>query len=289
MINIIDTFKDFKGCFQEKLDLLIEEKIELWEKCYISKYPELEKKCKEDYCSNGYSWRKVAKEMVFNRTEKDFYKMVQAHENILLIIDTLNARIDEVFNCSLDINVVLYCGLCNSAGWVDTYNNRRTILFGLDKIAELNWHTIEKLESLLAHELCHVVHFVIRGEDKLPNNVEKNNYNKGIWSLYEEGFAQFFQYRLLDKETDSRGKEWFEKCQINERQLKNLYLRGLFDEEKGTQDFFGDWFEVLGISDTGYYLGAELIRMIDMQHNIEYIAKMQFKEIENQVVNFLNN
>lgn len=289
MVDVIDTFKDFKRCFQEKWDLSIEEKIELWEKCYISKYPELEKKCKEDYCSNGYSWRKVAKKMVFNRTEKDFHKMVQAHENILLIMDTLNSRIDEVFNYSLDINIVLYCGLCNSAGWVDTYSNRRAILFGLDKIAELNWHTIEKLESLLAHELCHVVHFAIRGEDKLPDNVEKNNYNNGIWSLYEEGFAQFFQYRLLDKETDSRGKEWFEKCKANERQLKKLYLTALFDKEKGVQNFLGDWFDVLGISDTGYYIGAEFIRVLDKQYNFECVAKLQFKEIEDWVLNFLNN
>lgn len=289
MIHIVDTFKDFKLCFKDKLDLTIEEKIDLWEKNYIYKYTELEKKCKEDYSSNGYDWNKIAKEMVFNRTKKDFYKMIQAHKNILLIMNTLNTRIDKLFNLNLEVNIVLYCGLCNSAGWVDTYNNRRAILFGIDKIAELNWHTSEKLESLLAHELCHVAHFGIRGEDKLPDNIDRNRYNEGIWSLYEEGFAQFFQYKLLDKEIDSRGIEWFEICKINETQLKKLYLRALFDEEEGTKDFFGDWFEVLGISDAGYYLGAEFIRMMDTQHNIEYIAKLSFEEIENQVVKFLNS
>ena len=39
MINIIDTFEDFKNCFANNLNLSIEEKIKLWEECYISKYP----------------------------------------------------------------------------------------------------------------------------------------------------------------------------------------------------------------------------------------------------------
>ncbi|GMG97489.1 hypothetical protein EN5CB1_23150 [Tepidimicrobium xylanilyticum] len=177
--------------------------------------------------------------MVFNRTKEDFSKMVLAHEGILQVVDSLNIRMCKVFNFNLEVTIVLYCGLCNSAGWVDTYDNKRAILFGIDKIARLNWHTIEKLESLVAHELCHVIHFHIRGEDKLPSSIDSNIFNEGIWYLYEEGFAQFFQYKLLDKEVDTRGKEWFDICRANERQLKNLYLKALFDEEKGTQDFLG--------------------------------------------------
>lgn len=287
MINIIDTFKDYEICFHGKLDLSIEDKIDLWEKCYISKYPELEKKCKDSYDAKGYSWRTIAREKVFNRTEKDFNKMICAYRNILIALKNINTRAEEVFDLDLDINLVLYCGLCNSAGWVDTYNSKRAILYGIDKIAELNWHTTEKIESLISHELCHVVHFQIRGEDNLPGNVSRNNYNKGIWSLYEEGFAQFFQYKLLGKEVDSRGRAWIEECRINERQLKKLYLEALHDEMKGTRDFFGDWFKVLGISDVGYFLGAELIRKLYIQYNIAYIAQLPFIEIENQVMNFL--
>jgi len=227
--------------------------------------------------------------MVFNRTKADFNRMIEAHKNILNVIDDINIRIDKLIKFNLEINIVLYCGLCNSAGWVNTYNNKRAVLFGIDKIAELNWHTIEKIEALVAHELCHVVHFEIRGEENLPDDVEDNNYIKGIWNLYEEGFAQFFQYRLLGKEVDSRGREWLERCNANEKQLKKLYLTALHDKEKGTRDFFGDWFEVLGISDTGYYLGAEFIKSLDKQYNIEDIGKLQFREIENHVIRFLND
>lgn len=287
MIHILDTFKDFELCFQGQLDVTIEEKIHIWENNYMSKYPELERKLKEDYESNGYSWRKIAEEMVFNRTKDDFSKMTHAYGNLSKLMDNIDAKVKEIFHVDLDVNIVLYSGLCNSAGWVDFYNSKRAILFGIDKIAELNWDSIEKLESLVAHELCHVIHFEIRGEDGLSKNTDSNKYNEGIWNLYEEGFAQFFQYILLGEERDSRGREWFEQCEDKEYELKKLYLAALSNEEKGTKDFFGDWYEVLGISDVGYYLGSEFIRMLHSQYNIEYIAKLQFDEIKNKVENFL--
>lgn len=289
MIQIIDTFKDFKLCFENKLNLPIDKKIKLWEEVYISKYPELERKCKEYYESNGYSWRKIAKEKVFNNTKTDFNKMIKAHKNILEIMDVINSKVEKIFNVKLDINIVLYAGLCNSAGWVDTYGNKRAILYGIDKIAELNWYTMNELESLLSHELCHVVHFETRGEDTLPNNISRNKYNEGIWYLYEEGFAQFFQYKLMEKEFDSRGAEWFKNCKINEKQLKGLYLEALYDDEKGTMDFFGDWFKVLDISDAGYFLGAQLIKGLYSKCGIEHIARLEFPEIENEVMKFIRN
>ncbi|TDT61898.1 hypothetical protein [Fonticella tunisiensis] len=46
-----------------------------------------------------------------------------------------------------------------------------------------------------------------RGEDGLPDSVERNNYNLGIWRIYEEGFDQFNQNKLLPTEHDCRGKE----------------------------------------------------------------------------------
>lgn len=67
----------------------------------------------------------------------------------------------------------------------------------------MNWHTKEKIEPLLAHELCHVIHFEIRGDDYLPKNVEQNKYNKGIWNLYEEGFAQYFENVLTGEDIDN--------------------------------------------------------------------------------------
>lgn len=54
MISLIDTFEDFRMCFQDNLDATIKEKIKIWKECYISNFSELERKCKEDYETNGY-------------------------------------------------------------------------------------------------------------------------------------------------------------------------------------------------------------------------------------------
>lgn len=288
MIKIIETFKYFVECFEKKLDSSIEVKIDLWEKSYINKYPELEKKCKEDYEFSGYKWRDIAKSMVFNRTKDDFFKMKQANNNILLMMPSINENVQKIFGISLDINIVLYAGLCNSAGWVDYYEGKRAILFGLDKIAELNWHTVQKLAPLVSHELCHVIHFELRGEDNLPDLVEKNNYNIGVWRLYEEGFAQFYQNKFLLSENDCRGTEWAKKCIINKHELKKLYLSAMQEKGKGVQHFFGDWFEVLGISDTGYFLGAELIKELNKKYSAKFIAQLPFNRISEAVMKFLD-
>lgn len=289
MINIINTFEDFKKCFANNLDLSTEEKIKLLEECYISKYPELEHRCKSDYEDNGYHWRDIAENMVFNRTKDDFSKMIIAYENILEIMTGINEKAAPVFNVDLDINIVLYCGLLNSAGWVDEYNGKRAILYGIDKIAELGWHTMDKLKPLLSHELCHVVHFELRGEDTLPSDIEENKYNEGIWRIYTEGFAQFFQQKLLNKEADSRGIEWEGICGLNEDRLKKLYLEALNDSEKGTNDFFGDWFQVLGLNDTGYFLGKQMIKRLKNNYNFVDIAKLSFPSIEKEVMDYLES
>ncbi|QIB26721.1 hypothetical protein [Caloranaerobacter azorensis] len=287
MIRIIDTFKEFNKVFRNNLNLSIEEKIDLWDKEYICKFPELEKKIKEDYALNGYDWREIARTRVFNNTNKDYKKMIQAYNNILQIIDGINKKVFDIFNLDLELNIVLYHGLCNSAGWVDRYNGKRAILYGIDKIAELKWHTVEKLEPLIAHELCHVIHFELRGEDDLPKEVEKSKYNIGIWRIYEEGFAQFYQNKLLGKDVDSRGKEWIERCNDKKNDLKRLYEQAL--REDGAKRFFGDWFEVLGINDAGYFLGAELIKRLEQKYSINKLAQLSFDMIEKEVLDYLSS
>lgn len=286
MIKTIDTFKDFKACFEDNLNISVGEKIDLWDKLYIHKYPELEEKCKSDYESDGYSWREIASSMVFNRTKDDFNKMLEAYTNIKNSIQEINNAVKQVFNIEPNLYIVLYCGLCNSAGWVDTYNHKRAILYGIDKIAELNWHTIEKVKPLIAHELCHVIHFEIRGEDKLTD-IDMNNYSNGIWRIYEEGFAQYYQQKLIGDVADSRGIEWLKSCIVNKSTLKALYLEALHNKSEGTKHFFGDWFKVMNISDTGYFLGTELIKELNEILSMEQIAKLNFNDIENAVIQFL--
>lgn len=288
MINIIDTFKDFKSYFERNLEIPVQEKIDLWRTSYISNYPELEEKLIKDYEDMGINWREYAEKSVFNRTRDDFNKMIEAHKNILDTLDYINKRASEMVDVCLDINIVIYSGLCNSAGWVDRYNGKRAILYGVDKIAMLNWHTKEKIEPLLAHELCHVIHFELRGEDHLSHNIESNTYNNGIWNLYEEGFAQYFENVLTGKDIDSRGIEWTVKCTEKEKELKKEYIKALNNTEIGTKEFFGDWFKVLDISDAGYYLGSKFIEELHKNYDIYSIARLPFEEVRRKAIEYLD-
>jgi len=76
-------------------------------------------------------------------------------------------------------------------------------------------------------------------------------------------------------------------CEKLEKELKLKYVEALKDKEKGTRDFYGDWFKVLGISDVGYFLGAKLIGELSKRYVIEDIAAMDFVNIEKEVLRFL--
>lgn len=105
MINVIDTFKDFKECFEGNLELSIEDKIALWKTSYICKYPELEEKCINDYESEGMNWREYAQKSVFNRTKDDFNKMLEAYGNILNTLDVIKKKAAKMVDIDFDINI----------------------------------------------------------------------------------------------------------------------------------------------------------------------------------------
>lgn len=287
MVNVIDAFGEFKNILEKNLNKSTEDKLQLWIKYYEKNYPELKEKCTCDYEKDGYSWKEVAVNKVFNRAAEDFCFMIEAYENLLKVLKDIEERVIKVFHVEIDINIVLYSSLGHAAGWVDEYEGKRAIIFGIDKIAELRWQTTDQLDSLVCHELSHVVHYYIRNE-VIPKWAEENKYNNGIWNIYEEGFAQFFQHKLSYAKVDSRGEGWISICNENKDKLKKLYLEALKNDERGTNDFFGDWFQVLGISDAGYFLGAELIKGLSEKYDLKHIACMKKEDIEKVVLDFLN-
>ncbi len=286
MINVIDVYDSYRQVIADNMNKSCDEKINVWQDFHQKNYPELLGKCTNYYEEDGYNWMKVARESVFPRRKEDYPYMEKAHENLLKVLENISKRVQEVFNIDLDINVVIYAGLCNAAGWVDEYEGKRTVLFGIDKMAELRWHDLEKIDCLVCHELCHVIHFFIRGE-VIPEEASINKYNYGIWDLYEEGFAQYFEEKISRYHKDSRGENWSYECEKNEKKLKKLYLEALEDSEKGTRDFFGDWYKVLGISDTGYYMGAKFIEGLNDRYDVKTIAVMDPVSIENEVLKYL--
>lgn len=305
MITLLDTFKSYRDLIAQEKPTSVDQRLDLWQG-YIAHYPELEDKLKSDYTQEGIDWRTFALTRVFNHQEADDQRMLEAYDHLLTITENVISRLDHHFQMPLDCYIILYAGLCNSAGWVDYYDGKRAILIGIDKIAELKWHHAHKLETLIAHELCHVLHFEKRGIDIVDPHFVGSLYLEGIWRLYEEGLAMYYQdylterYALVSKNEwtdacrdqimveDRRGKRWSDACRQEIAGLKNAYLIALKDTEIGTRDFYGDWYQVMGLSDVGYYLGRTFIADLAETLTFDEIACLSPKVIEEQVVMFLS-
>jgi len=80
-------------------------------------------------------------------------KMQQAHQSFIAATNALAGKVD------FDVDVILYLGLCNGAGWVTQLGGRWVLLLGIEKIVELNWICLDKMRSLIYHELGHVWYY----------------------------------------------------------------------------------------------------------------------------------
>jgi GrpB-like predicted nucleotidyltransferase (UPF0157 family) len=108
------------------------------------------------------------------------------------------------------------------------------------------------------------------------------------WILYEEGFAQRFSQKIMEKDYYHQGNQtdWKEWCEINLPKLCAEYIR-YAEEGKDEFEFFGDWFDIDGYSETGYYIGTQLIKKLEKDMSLKEIAKMNLIEIKNEVYDFL--
>ena len=165
------------------------------------------------------------------------------------------------------------------------YKKKPAVLLGLENIAELRWHTKDKLEGLILHELCHIIHVIQRGLSfKEFETLEEDP----LFLLYSEGFAQRCEHLILNKELwrYAQDEKWLEWCIENEYLLAKEFLRRVKNGER-VNEFFGSWLEIFGKSQTGYYLGYSFIKELEKKHNIYEIAKLDLDYIKEKAREFL--
>ena len=117
----------------------------------------------------------------------------------------------ECFGHELEIDIVLYVGLCNGAGWVTNINGRDVILLGIEKILELNWYDEDSMRGLIYHELGHVYQMQYGVLEQESFDHRKNF----VWQLFVEGIAMYFEQVLVGDKNyfhqDAEGwKQWCE-------------------------------------------------------------------------------
>ena len=135
-MNIIDMTKDILTVYESGRF-----NIEKWKSYMNSALPQAKDIClqdMEDSISAGLSWEKDYLP-VLNAVPHKLVRLSEITQSFYKITENLTEKIYNRFGKSLDVDIVLYLGLCNGAGWVTEINGKITVLLGIEKIIELDW------------------------------------------------------------------------------------------------------------------------------------------------------
>jgi len=281
MIRIIDTYSQIETLFDNGMF-----NMRKWELYINSLYDESASIFKDDLrkCldSGDYIY------------ERDILPIINAvcansqlgtlHSLFCIITDDLNQKIIYHFGCELDVDIVLYVGLCNAAGWVTNINGRDVVLLGIEKILELNWCDVSSMYGLIYHELGHIYH----KQYGMFHQQSANNNCNYVWQLFTEGIAMYFEQVLVDNynyyHQDKSG--WLEWCDNHFQQIVKDFCNDLPTMTKSNQKYFGDWVSYHGKGDIGYYLGAKFVQQLCDKYDFEQLINMTIDDIYQEFLFF---
>ena len=213
---------------------------------------------------------------IFPKLPQRFQLLRKARDNILSVCEPIYAKASKMLKLDFDIFFVIYVGVGCGAGWATTYNGQPAVLLGLENIAEEKWHTKNKLEGLISHEIGHLAHMKWRNEWKKFEKAEQDP----LFQLYSEGFAQRCEHKILERETwhMAQDKEWLVWCEQNKSWLAKEFLKRL-EKQVSVNDFFGSWFNIQGRKQTGYFLGYAFIRELEKTYGLREIALLNVEKV----------
>lgn len=255
MIKIIDTYPQIGTLFDDGTF-----NIEKWELYINFNYDKSANIFKDDlrkYLDSGnYVYEKDILPILNAVYENS--NLETLYSSFCKITDGLNEKIIDHFGCELDIDIVLYIGLCNAAGWVTNINGRDVILLGIEKILELNWCDEDSMYGLIYHELGHVYH----KQYGMFHQQSDNNSQNYVWQLFTEGIAMCFEQTLVDNSNyyHQNKNGWLEWCDNHYQQILADFYHDLPTMTKSNQKYFGDWVSYRGKGDVGYYLGTKFVQ-----------------------------
>jgi len=283
--GILDTYQDFLAYWMRASFKNLDEQIKLWQTFYMKKYSELLNKQVQNYEEENMDWREVAKK-IFPKLPQRFQLLRTARNNILGICESIYMKASKMLKLNFSILFVIYVGVGCGAGWATTYNGKPAVLLGLENIAEEKWHTKNKLEGLISHEIGHLAHMKWRNEWEKFEKAEQDP----LFQLYSEGFAQRCEHKILGRETwhMAQDKEWLVWCEQNKSWLAKEFLRRL-EKQVSVNDFFGSWFNIQGRKQTGYFLGHAFIRELEKTYGLKEIALFNAEKVRALGIQYLKS
>lgn len=281
MIKIIDTYSQIENLFDNgKFNL------KKWELYINSTYDKSANIFKDDLreCldSGNYVYEKDILPILNAVYENP--QLETLYSSFCRITDGLNKKVIDRFGCELDIDITLYIGLCNAAGWVTNINGRDVILLGIEKILELNWCDISSMCGLIYHELGHVYHKQYGIFHQQSNNRNQNF----VWQLFTEGIAMHFEQVLINDfnyyHQDKNG--WLEWCDNHFQQILEDFYNDLTTMTTSNQKYFGDWVSYHGKGDVGYYLGTKFVQQLCDKYCFEQLINMTITDVYQEFLFF---
>jgi len=274
--KICDLYPSFQACWDELSKKDLGEQLELWRR-YLLHCPGLWEKQVSCYAEEGLDWRAIVKERVLPHLDERRSAMERARQALHGVIGPVCLKAQERLGLDFEVLFVIYVGMGCGAGWATELCGKPACLLGLENIAELGWLEEDTLSALLAHELGHLFHGIWRKRAGLEGLEE---HTDPFWQLYVEGFAQRSEHLIAGRETwhEAKGQlGWLDWCRRNKGRLAALFLEKA--KEGDVKDFFGSWFAIEGRSQTGYFLGHELVKSWEEDAPLREIAVLPAEEV----------
>jgi len=216
--------------------------------------------------------------------ERDVNRVVSLFD---FVTQNLEQKIVATFGKSIDVDIILYLGLCNGAGWAIKIDNKQTILLGIEKIMELQWFDLQSMYGLIYHELGHIYQM----QYGILERNTRNHREQLLWQLFTEGIAMYFEQILIENSSffhqDSHG--WLKWCENHFDEIRHDFTNDLDTMTKENQRYFGDWVTYKDYSDVGYYLGAKFIWFLSNQYELDEIILLDMDDVIKLLNQFISN
>lgn len=272
--SVLDAAEAFLEVLRGLRNPRPQEALAAWEEFYTLHFPELREKQLQEYAKSGQDGRALALARVFPALRERLPAMEEARERIVRLWDEVLARARRVIALEGEVRAVVHVGIGCGAGWATDYEGKRAVLFGLENIAELGWHTEERLAGLIAHELGHVAHSAWRGAP--VEELEGDPF--GL--LYTEGFAQWVEGVILGRESWhlAPNREWLPWCRAHLPKLARAY-REWASRGDAVNPFFGSWLSYEGVPFTGHFLGHTVIRTLAQRWTLPELGRLPLADV----------
>ncbi|MCI9402667.1 MAG: hypothetical protein HFF04_03205 [Oscillospiraceae bacterium] len=200
------------------------------------------------------------------------------HRSFLAATAGLEEKVRSAFGQCPEVDIILYFGLCGSAGHATRLHGRPAILLGLEKILELHWEEPRSMLGLVYHELGHIYQDQFGVLDR-PAETPQLAF---LWQLFAEGVAMYFEQTLTGDPTfyqqDVDG--WLSWCDAHFGQIKADFDADLSTMTFSTQRWFGDWVRYEGHGDVGYYLGCRFVRFALERIPFHRLISLDLSDVE---------